>query len=386
LDYPITQEQEIMRATVREFARSEVEPLAAKLDWEANLPEQLIPKLRDLGLFSISVPSEFGGAGADFLTLMMACEEISAVSGSLGAQVSLHNAVVCEAISSSKNSDLKTELLGKISAGYFGAFSTDPHSTITASISGSEVVLNGSSEYVMGATNAEVFLVLARLGEVEEEKKKLPVLIAFSRDRTKGDEGFAMGEAKRMLGLRASGTASISFRNKRLPITSLLFEPGRDSEAIVNSIILQRSRLAVGFQALGIGRAALESEVAYSNQRIQFKTKIGRFYAVQDFIATDEVSIETARHFSYRAAADVRSSSGVELERNSCIAKIASSNAAVQAARHSIRVHGGYGFIRDYPVERYLRDARATQIYLESNETLKAKLAQSLLESTTGAS
>ncbi len=141
--------------------------------------------------------------------------------------------------------------------------------------------------------------------------------------------------------------------------------------------MLAKSRLAVAAQALGIGQASLDAEIKYANERVQFNTKIGSFYAVRDFIAQDEIALETARSLTYSVASEIQTLA--TLSRDSAIAKVSSSNAAVQTARHSIRVHGGYGFVRDYPVERHLRDARGTQIYIESNEELKSQIAGSLL-------
>lgn len=363
--YKITQEHEILRDTIREFSRKEIVPLAAGIDWEAVVPESLYSSLHSLGLYGVTVPSEYGGVGADFLSAVIACEEVSRASGSLGAQLSIHNAVVCEALRLSSNSALKETLLPKLSTGTLGAFSSDDH--LSCKIEGSDLVLDGNADYVMNAQRAGVFLIDAKLSGSKSER----ALIAFE----KGQASFKVSAPKKMLGLRASGTSTISFDKTKIPLSSLLFDVKDSGDAL--SKLKCRARLAIASQALGLAEAALEAETRYANERSQFNTKIGRFYAVQEFIASDAISIETSRAITYLAATQIDSSPTIA--RDSAIAKIASSNCSVSVSRHSIRVHGGYGFIRDYPVERYLRDSRATQIYLESNESLKAEIASFIL-------
>lgn len=362
----LTQEQELLRATISDFAKTEIAPLASKIDWEAQIPAELASKLPGLGLYGISTPIEYGGAGTDLTSLILAVEEISKVSGSLGMQIAVHNAIVCESLLASPNPDLKKSLLSKLASGVLGAFSFDPKSTVSCEMKGSDILVNGVSEYVVNAASAGVFVVLAKLNSGEK------ILFGFAREST--DETFRTGPAKKLLGMRSSGTARIEFTDAKFPAGSLLC----DAKATDNllSRLLVKSRLAIAGVALGIAQASIDAAVKYSNERKQFNTKIGNFYAIQDFIATDEVSVQSSRSLTYSVSSD---SASETLLRDSAVAKISASNAAVQAARHSIRVHGGYGFIRDYPVERYLRDARATQLLMESNETLKAEVAKSLM-------
>ena len=353
---------------MREFAESDISPVASKLDSDARVPGDLLAKLPTLGLYGITTPAELGGVGADFLSFVLAVEEISRVSASISSLIAFHNSVVCEALLASTNSELKNSLLPKLATGESkSSFTFDPKSTISCTIEGGGIILNGSSDYVLGASFADVFLVLARM------KDSAPVIAGFSK--SEAGASLQVGEERMLMGLRGTGTAKISLSKLKLPIGSLVFDPQKTSSALEN--LNARSRLAVAAQALGIAQASLDEEVRYAGERTQFNSKIGKFYAVQDFIAMDEISIETARSVTYNVASKI--STLPTLQRDSSIAKVAASNAAVQSARHSIRVHGGYGFIRDYPVERYLRDARATQLYMESNESLKAKIAESLL-------
>ena len=368
-----------MRETIRDFAQSEIAPLASKIDWECKVPPELFTKLPQFGLLGISVPSELGGASADFLSLIIAIEEVSRASGSLGAQLSFHNAVVCETLSSSQNSKLRQALLPRLVTGTLGAFDfstlheESKPKQILCRIEGSDLIVNGHSEYVISAASANVFLVLGNLrGEGRRELEN--VIFAFSKDQV-SEEQFTVGEPKKLLGMRASDTAKISFKELRLPLESLVYEVSKVREAL--PWLLARANLAVAGQGLGLAQASIDASVKYANERSQFNTKIGNFYAVQDMIASDSVDLETARALTYVIAGEINTTS--TLERDSSIAKIASSNAAVRASRHAIRVHGGYGFTRDYPVERYARDARFTQIYTESNEDLKALVAKSLL-------
>ena len=295
----------------------------------------------------------------------MAVEELSKVSGSVGARISFHNAV-CEALVSSTNEQLKSTLLPSLAAGSLAAFSVDPKSTITFKKENRSMTIEGSSEFVMNADSAEIFLVLAKARDGSK------TFICFQRPDSQ--DKFEVGEPKKLMGMRGTGTCKISFHGLKLSDQSEVFEKNATFSAL--ELFLVSTRLLVAAQALGIAQASLDEEVRYANERSQFNTKIGRFFAVQDFIAQDEVSIQTSRSVTYGTAPR---SSSAEKVRDSCIAKISASNAAVQSARHSIRIHGGYGFVRDYPVERYLRDARATQLYIEPNEVLKAKIAESLL-------
>jgi alkylation response protein AidB-like acyl-CoA dehydrogenase len=363
----MSQEQELLRQTISEMAQSEIVPLASKIDWEGNVPEDLRRKLPGFGLLGITIPQEFGGAGADFSSLVLAVEELSKASGSLGAQVSFHNGIVAEALIASTNNGLRNRLLPKLASGVFGACCLEPNTGISCRVGGGKVLLSGRSEYVMSAASAGVFLVLAKKNDGGR------VLVCFSIDDAKGN--VEVGPTKKLLGMRAADTASVTLHNLELSLDAMVFEPERIDGSLAQ--LFARSRLAVAAQALGIGQASLDAEIKYSNERSQFKTKIGSFYAVRDFIAQDEVSIQNARCVTYSVASQV--STLATVSRDSAIAKVSSSNSAVQAARHSIRVHGGYGFVRDYPVERYLRDARATQIYIESNESLKSQIAGSLL-------
>jgi alkylation response protein AidB-like acyl-CoA dehydrogenase len=380
LTYELTQEQQILRDTIRDFAQSEIVPLASKIDWEGKFPQELLSKLPQLGLFGITVPSEFGGAGADFLSLMIAIEEVSRASGTLGASLSFHNAVVCEAIASSGNERLRQNLLPQLTSGNLGAFDfstvreVSKSKQITCKIQDSELVVTGSSEFVINAAGAKIFLVSGNLDQDVGRKSSEIVLFAFSKDHVPSDI-FIVGEPRKLLGMRASEVAKISFDNLKLPLESLVHEVPKTKKAL--SSLLARANLAVAAQALGIAQASIDASIKYANERSQFNTKIGSFYAVQEMIASDAVDLETSRALAYLTAQEINGSS--TLQRDSSIAKISASNAAVRSSRHAIRVHGGYGFTRDYPVERFARDARLTQVYTESNEDLKAKIAKSLL-------
>lgn len=356
-----------MQQTIRELAQSEISPVASKIDWEETVPTTLLEKLPAFGLCGITIPQEFGGAGADFLSLVLAIEELSKVSGSLAAQISFHNAVVAEALIATPNSVLKGKLLPKLASGTLGAFSLDPKSTVSCKLEKDAIWVGGTSEYVMNATSAGVFLILAKMNDGSK------ALLCFSKEDAM--PRVVVGPSKKLLGMRASQTASISFNQTKLPKESLLFDIKQTNSALEQLLI--RSRLIVAAQALGLAQASLEAAIKYSNERIQFNTKIGSFYAVKDMIAQDEIAVQSARSITYSAATELLSNAN--LRRDSAIAKVSASNCAVQAARHSIRVHGGYGFVRDYPVERFLRDARATQLYIEPNETLKDEIASSLI-------
>ena len=330
------------------------------------MPDSLLQILPSYGLYGVTIPQEFGGAGADFLGLVVSIEELCKASASLGAQIAFHNAVVAEAMIASTNKDLRGVFLPKLASGILGAFFIDARSPVSCKSESDYFILNGTCEYVMSAVSAGIFLILTKMADGSR------ALVCFSKQ---DGDGLRIGPAKKLLGMRASQTASIHFHDLKIPRDSILFEPSRTDSSLQQ--ITAKARLIVAAQALGIGQASLDAAIKYSNERSQFKTTIGSFYAVRDFIAQDEISLQSARSITYSVADEI--SLFQTPMRDSAIAKIAASDAAVSASRHSIRIHGGYGFIRDYQVERYLRDARATQIYIESNEALKGDIAGSLL-------
>lgn len=376
--FELTQEQELFKETARDFADKEIATLASKIDSERRVPSDLLAKLSILGLLGVTVPSKYGGAGADFLSQIIVSEEVSRASGSLGLQVAFHNALVCDSILASKNENLKDTLLPKLVAGGCGAvdlFSLTAHDEhrdgVSCEISGEGITLNGNLENVLSASDASVFLIVAGVSGSKDN-----VAVAFSKDELTG-EGFTVGESKKLLGMRASGFSNIAFHSLKLSSNNLLF--GSAIQSAVEGTLLTRSRLALASVALGVAQAAIDASVKYANQRMQFNRKIGSFYAIQDMIATSETEVQTARSLTYLASSRMQDSDDESLARDSALAKISASLAAVNSARRAIRVHGGYGFMRDYPVERYARDARLTPIFLETNEELKSVLAASLL-------
>jgi alkylation response protein AidB-like acyl-CoA dehydrogenase len=371
--YKLSQEQEILRETIREFARTEIAPLAADIDESSSIPQELLVELPEFGLYGITLPAESGGAGADFLSLVVSIEEVSKASGSLGARLCVHNAIVGEAFLLSENTALRGAFLHKLASGSLGAFALYPSASerergvVSCSFQGSNIILEGSASFVINAASADIFLIRARVQDTVSDE----ALVAFSKSAASKD-AFEISSPKKLLGMRASDTATLSFHDLKLPIESLVSDVAQTG-AILEKLNA-RARLAIAAVALGIGQASVDASVKYANERSQFNTKIGKFYAVQEMIASDIVSLESARSITYQAAAEINSSRS--LGRDSATAKICSSNAALGAARHSIRIHGGYGFTRDYPVERYARDARLTLICFESNERLKSEIAR----------
>ncbi len=207
MNYRISQEQELLKQTINELAQSEIVPFASKIDWESSVPKNLASKLPTFGLFGITIPQEFGGVGADFLSLVIATEELSKASGSLGAQVSFHNAVVAEALIASANSSLRSKLLPRLAAGQFGAFSFSQRPGILCKLENGRVILNGAAEYVMSATSAGVYLVLAKTVDRKN------VIVSFARDEANIGISLMIGAPKKLLGMRASDTANIGFHN-----------------------------------------------------------------------------------------------------------------------------------------------------------------------------
>src|SRR5579872_2411827 len=218
-EFQLTQDQALLQETIREFARLEISPAASKIDWEATLSSEISAKLPSLGLYGILVPAEFGGAGADFLSLLLVTEELSKVSGSVGARISLHNAVVCDTLLFSTNNHLKTALLPKLASGNVGAFIVNPRPAVSCRKEKEEIILDGASEFVINADVASIFLVL---GKMQDGKS---TLVCFSREDLVDSSGVKISEPKKLLGMRAAGTARIEFHSVRLPLNSTVFEP-----------------------------------------------------------------------------------------------------------------------------------------------------------------
>ena len=312
-------------------------------------------KVSKLGLFGILVPHDLGGAGADLHTLVIATEELSISSASMALLISFHN-IICDTLVASNNLKLKRALFSKLVSGSLGSLSLDPTSRITYKPSAKGLVLNGSIDYALGASTANVFLILAK--RVDSVDK---IILAFSKDQILKSGEFSVGNVAQHLGMKAAGAAKIEFRDVKLPSDVVLFEESETPGALDN--ILAEIRLVIAAQALGIGKAAIRALTGYARKRPSPKPYSQG--SAEDIIALALVNLETSRCLCYSAANKSKSDSTIQ--RDSAIARVSASSAALNAATQIIRICGG-----QIPnVDQYLRDATATQNLIESESSLR---------------
>ncbi|MFQ5710734.1 MAG: acyl-CoA dehydrogenase family protein [Candidatus Geothermarchaeales archaeon] len=373
--FSLTSEQQMIKAMVKEFAEKEIKPIAAQIDRDREFPRETIKKMAPLGLLGMSTPQKYGGAGADFVSFVVAVEEVSRCCSSTAALMVVHNAFVCSVIDRYGTDEQKRAFLTPLARGErLGAYG------LTESASGSEIgavqtrarlsgegyAVDGSKRFVIGGGEADTYIVFAKTGERDG-------ISAFIAER--GLEGLSFGRPERMLGVRATSTAPLYLNDCLIPKENLLGDVGEGIE--IARVGLDNLRLGIAAQAVGIAQAALERCVEYANERVQFGQPIGRFQAVQRMIVDMATETEAARSLVYRCAA--LRDRGEDFRKEASMAKLFASSAAVRATKNAIRVHGGYGYMRDYPLERLARDARVTAIYGDPSEIQRNVIAKVLL-------
>lgn len=374
-----TEEQEMMRKMVRDFAEKELAPILEKMDVDDHYPLEVIRKAGELGIMGIPIPEEYGGAGMDFISYIIAIHELSRVSASFGVILSVHTSVGTNPILYFGTEEQKKKYVPKLAAGeWVGAFGltepsagSDAASLKTRAVKeGDHYVLNGSKVFITNGEAADVFVVFARTDPNETSHRGLT---AFIVDRD--TPGFSIGKKERKMGLNGSGTVEIIFDNARVPTENLLGEEGEGFKIAMAN--LDFGRIGIAAQALGIAEAALEHATAYAKSRVQFGKPIGQLQAVGFKLADMATEVEAARLLTYRAAqlCDMGRPCGQEAS----MAKLFASTAARRAAIEAVQVHGGYGYTKDYPVERLFRDAKVTEIYEGTSEIQRRVISKKLL-------
>ncbi len=378
MDFQLSENHQMLRRMVRDFVQAEVVPNAAKWDREERFPAEIIPKLGELGLLGICISDEYDGAGMDYLSYAIAVEEIAAGDGSLALTVASHNGLCTGHINLAGSPEQKRKYLPPLATGKkLGAWGlTEPGSGSDAAglatkayRDGDEWVINGSKTFITQASVGEVAVVLASTDATRKQRG----ITAFILE--KGMPGFTVGKHIEKLGMRSSDTAELVFDNVRVPDSQRL---GDLNCGFMDTLqILDRGRISIGSLALGLGRASLEAAVRYAKDRKQFGTPIAQFQAIQWMIADSATELEAARLLIWRAAAlqDKGQSSTTE----SAMAKLFASEAAMKACDRSIQIHGGYGYTREYPVERMWRDAKLCQIGEGTSEVQRLVIARRLL-------
>ncbi len=379
MNFELSEEQSLIRDTVREFAESEIGPSAAQRDEEERFDRSLMfDSLAELGLTGIVFPEEYGGAGADYLSYAIAVEELSRVCASTGVTLSAHLSLGANPIYLFGTESQKQQFLVPLATGEkMGAFGltepsagSDAGSTKTTAVrDGDDWLLNGSKIFITNGGEAEIYVVLAR---TDKDAKKHHGISAFIVE--KGTEGFSFGKKEQKLGIRSSPTMEIVFENCRIPADNLLGEEGQGFKVAMKT--LDGGRIGIGSQAIGIAQGALEQAVAYAKERKQFDKPIAAFQGISFQLADMATQIEAARLMVYNAA--YRASAGLSYSQASAMAKLMASETAMKVSTQAVQILGGYGYSREFPVERMMRDAKITEIYEGTSEIQRLVIGTAL--------
>ncbi|MDQ1267109.1 MAG: butyryl-CoA dehydrogenase [Bacteroidota bacterium] len=379
MDFLLTEEQVMLKDMVAKFAQDKIAPVASDNEKNHRFPADIIKEAGELGLMGIAYPTEYGGAGMDFVSYFLAVEEISRWCGSTGVIVSAHSSLVCDPIFRFGTEEQKQKYLpGLLSGQVIGSFTltetgagSDAGNTkTTAKLVGDKWVLNGSKMFATNGNEAGIYVVIAST----EPSLKTRGVSAFIIE--KGTPGCKIGKLEKKLGIRSSSTAEIIFEDCEIPKENLLGDLNKGFK--VAMVTLDGGRLGIASQALGIARAALEDAVKYSQERHQFDQPIANFQALQWFMADMKTEYDAAWLLTWKAS--VMKDKGMNYSTESAIAKLKASEVASFCANKSLQIHGGYGYTEDFNVERYLRDAKITEIYEGTSEIQRMVIARSLLK------
>jgi butyryl-CoA dehydrogenase len=378
MDFRLNEEQQMMQRMVRDFAEKEIRPIAQEMDEKGEFPWEVIRKMGGLGLMGLPVPEEYGGCGADTITYAIAVEEISRVSGSVGITLAAHTSLGLDLIYRFGNEEQKQKYLPSLAAGQgLGAFGlTEPEAgsdaaavKATAVLDGDEWVINGQKVFITSGSIADV-VIIAAITDRSAGAKGISNFIV-----EKGMPGFRPGRDEDKMGLKGSVTSQLFFEDCRVPKANMLGQPGEGYKQFL--ITLDGGRISIGAMAVGLAQGAFEAAVEYSKQRVQFGQPIAKFQAIQWMIADMATEIDAARLMVYRAA--WLKDQGVRYTREAAMAKLYASEAAERACFKAIQIHGGYGYMKEYDVERIYRDNRLTTIGEGTSEIQRWVIARQVL-------
>jgi hypothetical protein len=379
LDFQLSDEQQQIKRTVRDFAQREILPNVMKWDEACEFPLDTVKELGKLGLLGTVFPNEYGGAGMGYVEYVIAIEELSRVDGSVGIIVAAHTSLCSNHIFLAGNEEQKKKYVGKLATGEFiGAWGlTEPASgsdagsaRMTAKRRGSGWVLNGTKTFCTNGHYADAIVVIA----VTDRAANTHGLSAFIVD--KETKGFRPGKKENKLGLRASDTAEMIFEDCVVPAENLL---GKEGDGFIDAMrVLDGGRISIAALSLGMAQGAYEAALNYSKERRQFGKAIGEFQAIQWKLADMATEIDAARLLTMRAAS--MKDAGMKTTQESSMAKLFASEVAVRCANEGVQIHGGYGFIKDYPAEKYYRDVKLCTIGEGTSEIQRLVIARQLLK------
>ncbi|MDA8222317.1 acyl-CoA dehydrogenase [Desulfosporosinus sp.] len=377
MDFQFNDDQLMMQKMVRDFVQEEIVPLAMITDETHEYPLKTIRKMGELGLMGIPIPEEYGGSGSDFLSYILAIEEIAKGCASTAVILAVHTSVGTFPILYFGTEEQKRKYLPNLASGKFiGAFAlteanagSDASSLQTTAIRKEDhYILNGSKRFITNAGYADVYLVMA-----STDRGKGPHgVTSFLVD--KDTPGFKIGKKEEKMGLNGSATCELIFEDAIVPAENLLGAEGQGFKVAMS--LLDGGRIGIGAQALGIAEAALEAALAYSQERVQFKQAIGNFQGIQFMLADMATQIEASKLLIYQAAS--LRMAGLPYSKQASMAKMFASDTAVKVTADAVQIFGGYGYCKEYKVERYMRDAKITQIYEGTNQIQRIVVAKHL--------
>ena len=381
MEFNVPKTHELFRQMIREFVENEVKPIAAEVDEEERFPIETVEKMAKIGIMGIPIPKEYGGAGGDNLMYAMAVEELSKACATTGVIVSAHTSLGTWPILKFGNEKQKQKYLPKMASGeWIGAFGltepnagTDAAGQQTMAVQDPETgewILNGAKIFITNAGYAHVYVVFA----MTDKSKGLKGISAFIVEAN--TPGFSIGKKEMKLGIRGSATCELIFENCRIPKENLLGDKGKGFK--IAMMTLDGGRIGIASQALGIAAGALEEAINYAKERKQFGRSLAQFQNTQFQIANLDVKVEAARLLVYKAA--WRESNNLPYSLDAARAKLFAAETAMEVTTKAVQIFGGYGYTREYPVERMMRDAKITEIYEGTSEVQRMVIAANIIK------
>ncbi|MCK9321023.1 MAG: acyl-CoA dehydrogenase [Bacteroidales bacterium] len=379
MDFNISKQEELFLQMIREFTENEIKPIAAEIDEQERFPVETVEKMGKLGIMGIPIPVEYGGQGSTNQIYSMAVEEISRVCGTTGVVVSAHTSLCADPIMNFGTEEQKQKYLPKLASGeWVGAFGlTEPNAgtdaalqQTTAEDAGDKWILNGSKIFITNAEYAHVYVIIAMTDKSQGTKG----ISAFIVE--KGTPGFTIGKKEKKLGIRGSSTCELIFENCQIPKENLLGKIGKGFSLAMKT--LDGGRIGIAAQALGLAQGAMDETIKYTKERKQFGKAISKFQNTQFQLADMETKVQASRLFVRNAA--FKKDQKLPYSVDAAMAKLYASETAMEVTTKAIQFHGGYGYTREYPVERMFRDAKITEIYEGTSEVQRMVIAGNLLK------
>ena len=388
MDFNLSKEHEMARTLFKEFAEKEVKPLAQEVDETEVFPRATVDKMAKFGFMGIPVPKQYGGQGCDALTYAMCVEELSKVCGTTGVIVSAHTSLCCDPIMTFGTEEQKQKYLVPLAKGEkLGAFGlTEPGAGTDAQgqqtkavLDGDEWVLNGSKCFITNGKEADVYVIFAVTGKIEKRGRMLKEISAFIVE--KGTPGFTFGTKENKMGIRGSSTYELVFTDCRIPKENLLGQQGKGFNIAMHT--LDGGRIGIAAQALGIAEGALETTINYVKERKQFGRSLAQFQNTQFQLADMATKVQAAQLLVYKAAmkkSEYAKNPKISYSVEAAMAKLCAAEVAMEVTTKAVQLHGGYGYIREYDVERMMRDAKITEIYEGTSEVQRMVISANLLK------